>query len=109
MSKPVKCRTNDLQGLRIVTVHQFASDFLTSYQTALKWLKDHNIPIHKVGSKAWVCHEDLIKYFKSKAFMPNFSSASLMSASEVVEEFLSKMAASDPKFAPGVGIPRDKV
>jgi hypothetical protein len=66
MAKAVKNKANDLQGLRIVTVHQFASDFLTSYQTALKWLKEHEIPVHKIGSKAWVYHNDLITYFQTK-------------------------------------------
>jgi len=97
MAKTVKNKANDLQGLRIVTVHQFASDFLTSYQTALKWLKEHEIPVHKIGSKAWVCHDDLIKYFETHAY-----------STYTREEFLSAFT-HDPNAAVGIGIPKDKV
>lgn len=46
---PGTAKTNSLEAFQMKSVTQLAKEYSTTYPLMMKWLKESNVKIHKIG------------------------------------------------------------
>jgi len=62
-------KTNSLESFQMKSVTQLAKEYSTTYPSMMKWLKEANVKIHKIGRGTWVWTNEL-KFYLNQPMTP---------------------------------------